>query len=214
MLAAAARAQSTGPATPPPQDVPTDAGSIILAKKMEAPPSALLPDPDAANNRVVSSKVAAALSEGMPKYSPPTPTPTPVPETEEQDMRDVDKPKNQIKRLPKYVVHESRPPIFQKDALLTDAGKVELYIKEHPGLRIGNLWGLNSSIALAMARDEQRLSAISDLQDTARAMARGGDADESKYIMQATQDAYIQNAPLWSWNGPGGNGGNSGGLGR
>ena len=198
------------PATPAAAPAP-DTSSVILASKPAPAPLPASDDADS-NTRSVSAKVAADLALGMPKYDPPKPTP--VPAADPQDLRDIDKPKNEIKRLPKYVVHEAKPPIFRQSELLTDAGKIDLGFKNHPGLRIGNIWGLNEGLAKAMLEDEDRLSAKDDLTDTAHAMARGGDPEESKYILQATQDAYMQNSPLWTWNGPGGNGGNSGGMGR
>ena len=217
MLAAAAAATAQTEESPPAQAAPgvtaktQDASSVVLAAKPDATPDAGLSDADG-RARSVSPQIAEALSLGMPKYAPPTPTPVPV--AEPQDLREVDKPKNEIKRLPKYVVHESKPPIFTQNSMLTEAGKIDLSLRNHPGLLIGNLFGLNSDFAKQMMQDEERLSAIDDLTDTARAMARGGDPAEAKYILQASQDAYMQNAPLWTWNGPGGNGGNSGGTSR
>lgn len=198
------------PATPAAAPAP-DTSSVILASKPAPAPLPASDDADS-NTRSVSAKVAADLALGMPKYDPPKPTP--VPAADPQDLRDIDKPKNEIKRLPKYVVHESKPPIFTQNSMLTEAGKIDLSLRNHPGLLIGNLFGLNSDFAKQMMQDEERLSAIDDLTDTARAMARGGDPAEAKYILQASQDAYMQNAPLWTWNGPGGNGGNSGGTSR
>src|SRR4051812_3031645 len=56
--------------------------------------------------RPISGEVAAALAAASPKYTPPAPKPEPKPEAEQVDMRDVDKPKNGIVRLPKYIVQE------------------------------------------------------------------------------------------------------------
>jgi hypothetical protein len=132
---------------------------------------------------------------------------------ESVDLRDVDKPKNQIPRLPKYVVRESRPLVFRNRDLYTTEGLVNLSFKNHPGLGFGNLFGLNSKIAYDMYMDEQRQANIDDLTDTAQAMARGGDKAESQYILPASQEAFMR--PIEeTWGGPGGNGGFSGGGGR
>jgi hypothetical protein len=190
-------AQEAAPAPTPARD----AQAVVLAPK--APPAADAPAASDGVTHSVSPGVSAALSF---KYSPPTPTPEPkeVPE---------DKPKNEIPRLPAYVVRESRPPIFTHRELLTNAGVVNLQFRRHPGLAIGNLFGLNDAVAEQMFYDDERQSSITDLVDTAYAMARGGDKDEAVYILQSTQDTYMRTPDL-SWNGPGGGGGFSGGGGK
>ncbi|HMD61791.1 MAG TPA: hypothetical protein VKG78_10180 [Opitutaceae bacterium] len=221
MAAAAPAAAQNGPSPTPapahsaPDSSPAagpdagDASSIVLADK--APTLAPL-QPDDGSGRSVSAKIAEDLASGMPRYNPPTPTPTPA--AEPLDMRDVDKPRNEIRRLPKYVVRESRPPVFRNRDLYTTEGLAGLGFKRHPGLGFpGNILGLNSEVAYQMYLDDERLANIEDLTDTARAMARGGDKAESEYILKASQETYIR--PIEeTWNGPGGGGGFSGGIGR
>jgi hypothetical protein len=108
----------------------------------------------------------------LPKYNPPT-SGSPV------DRRESDRPRNTIVRLPKnllppesitasaaadnhgqppegvvrlprYDVRERRLPKFKERELLTPTARVDLHLKRHPGLRIGNLFGLNRGIARAM----------------------------------------------------------------
>lgn len=166
-----------------------DASDIVLAPKRPdyVPKPAIDSDGVA---RSISPEVAAALSAGVPKYSPPTPTPDAS--VEAQDMRDIDKPKNEIPRLPKYVVHERRPPVFRDRDLFTDSGLLDLSFKSHPGLAIGNVLGLNEGPARQMMYDDMRLKNIEDLNETAYSMAQGGDPEEAKYILQATQDTYMR----------------------
>jgi hypothetical protein len=159
----------------------------------------------------VSSGVAEALSMDRPKYNPPTPTPVAVDVPE--DMRTVDKPKNDIPRLPSYIVRDSRPPVFRNRDLYTKDGLVSMSYKLHPGLGIGNLAGLNDNAAYAMFLDDERLANIADLTDTARSIAAGGDKAEGEYILQATQDTYMRPDPGFIWGGPGG-GANGGGGGK
>jgi hypothetical protein len=201
--AAATPPAAASPAAPAPAN---DASTLIMAPPpRDGGPAGRL-DSDG-ETRAVSPAVAAALAEGMPKYSPPTPTPTPAPE---QDLRDLDKPKNEIKRLPKYEVIEKRPPIFRPRDLYTHAGLVNLSFDNHPGLRFGNILGLNSDAAYQMYLDEQRLADIADLTDEARAMSRGGDKAESSYILQATQDTFMRTDDDWHISGLGTNGGAEG----
>jgi hypothetical protein len=208
--AAFALAQEAPPAASPATSPAAgrDAPSIVLAPKspdyVPAPPS----DSDGVT-RSVSPGIAAALSSQMPKYNPPTPTPVPI--VDDRDMRDIDKPKNDIPRLPKFVVHEQRPPIFTAAELLTPTGLINLSIKRHPGLAFGNILGLNDGVAADMYYADKRLIDMEDLADTAHAMARGGDTAEARYILQETKDTYMAPVIDDSWNGPGPGGGFSGG---
>lgn len=185
-----------------------DASTVVLspAREVPVPPPAVDSD---SSERAVSPRIADALASGIPKYSQPTPTPVVA---ENEDLRDVDKPKNQIPRLPQYVVHESRPAVFRNRDLYTQEGLVSLSYKYHPGLGFGNLLGLNDQPAYEMYLDDVRQADIADLTDTAHAVARGGDAAGSAYILQQTQDTFMRPADDWTWSGPGGglNGGGSG----
>lgn len=203
-------------ATPPPAVTEaSDASGILLApKSRDAMP---LPPVDSdGETRTVSSKVAAALSMGMPKFNPPTPTPTPV--AEPQDLRDIDKPRNEIHRLPKYVVREARPPIFRDRDLFTKEGMLSLTMKRHAGLMLGNIWGLNAnpkpgSPAYQMMVDDQRQDNIDDLNDTAHAISQG-DPDGASYILQQTQGTYMRGGGTWDWSATGPVGGILGGGGK
>src|SRR5208282_277198 len=166
-----------------------DARTAVLADHPAAP----VPPPSSGfyvPERAVSPAVAEALSLGMPKYNPPTPTP--VTTNEAQVMRDVDKPKNEIKRLPSYIVHDSRPRVFRDRDLYTKDGLVSLSYKLHPGLGLGNIAGLNDAPAYEIFLEDERLANIADLNDTARAIATGGDLAEGKYILEETQDTYMR----------------------
>src|SRR5579871_2852351 len=127
------------------------------------------------------------LQASMPKYDPPKPPPPPKPEDESKDMREIDKPKNHIIRMPKYVVHAEKPPIFREQDLYTADGLARLAMMRYAGLNVGPSASLNQGIAMEMYREDQRLKNISELNDTADAMKRGGDADESSFIRSAAQ---------------------------
>lgn len=222
MVAAAVAAGQTAdnPPSPAASSAPANSpasGGAAGAAQAAAPADqqgAPVPPPSASFNspeRSVSPEVAEALSLGMPKYNPPTPTPVAV--NEPADMRDVDKPKNEIKRLPSYIVHDSRPPVFRDRDLYTKDGLVSLSYKLHPGLRIGNIAGLNDATAYEVFLEDERLANIADLTDTARAIATGGDPAEGEYILQQTQDTYMRTDQGFNWSGPGG-GVNGGGGGK
>ena len=214
--AASAAAQQTAPApTPapaasePPAAPAVDASNVVLAPR--APALRRRSRPTKARAGRSRREIAADLASGMPKYAPPTPTPATT--AEPQDLRDIDKPRNEIRRLPKYVVRETRPPVFRDRDLYNTKGLVDLSFKSHPGLVVGNFLGLNSKRGLrdvpgrpAPARTSQ------DLTDTAHAMALGGDKAESDYILKESQETYMR--PIEeTWAGPGGGGGILGGRG-
>ncbi len=215
--AAAAAAQDAAPAQPagpgPAPAQASDARSVVLPPKQ---PDFMAPTPPPDSDgvmRSVSPGVAAALSMGAPRYSPPTPAPSPTPEVE--DMKDVDKPKNGIIRLPKYVVHESRPPIFRNRDLFTADGMLDLTLKRHGGLMFGNILGLNSlnkpgSPGYQMMVDDERKDNMDDLRDTAHAMAQGGDFAEGSYILQQSQSTYMRGGGDWDWSASGPVGGLTG----
>ena len=89
-----------------------------------------------------------------------------------------------------------------------------LSIRNHPGLLIGNLWGLNEGPAYEMYMDDQRLENMKDLSDTARAMAAGGDVTEGKYILEQSKDTYMRDVQGFDLVGSGGSGNNTGGGGK
>ncbi len=210
VAASVAGAQTVAP--PPAQTL----GTTPAAPPDNAPTQATAPVPTPAptpeySYKSVSSGVAEALSMDRPKFNPPTPTPAVV--NEPEDMRTVDKPKNDIPRLPSYIVRDTRPPVFRNRDLYTKEGLVSLSYKLHPGLGIGNLAGLNDNAAYQLFLDDERLANIADLNDTARSIAAGGDKAEGEYILQATQDTFMRPDPGFTWGGPGG-GANSGGGGK
>jgi hypothetical protein len=216
--AGVAGAQEKTPPEPVPGSAPAatapaapDTAAIVLAPPQRdySPPSHVDSDGEA---RTLSPGLAAALSYGMPKYTPPTPTPTQP--AEPIDMRDIDKPKNEIKRLPAYVVRETRPPVFRNRDLYSHDGLAGLAFKTHGGLVFGNILGLNSGPAYDMYLEDQRKADMEDLSDMAHAMSRGGDSAEGSYILQQSSDTYMRQGGTWDWSGQGIVGGNTGGGGK
>jgi hypothetical protein len=188
LTAAAASAAAQGAAPAPPA---ADTSSLILAPKPEAAPLASNAAPGAAY-RPASPAIAQDISSGLPGYSSPEFTLKPSPSAH------ADKPKNQIPRLSpevmsRYVVYGKRLPVFRTRDLYTEAGLVDLALKEHPGLHIGNFFNLNSKIAYATAMNEAMFADRQDLVDTTLAMAAGGDGEESAAMQQALIDESFEN---------------------
>ncbi len=146
--------------------------------------------------RAVSSEVAAIMATGLPKYNPP---PKPVVKAEEEvDSRDVDKPKNDIPRLPSVVVRGNRVPIFRERDLNTEKGLSQMAMRHYAGLNIPLIGFMNRPIALQMYRDEQRLSDIDELRKAASDAAMAGDTAGSDYIKRTGAESFVRRADFGS----------------
>jgi hypothetical protein len=181
--AAWATAQAVSPA---PSAQAADTANTILAEKPAAAPALDSgPKPD---SRPAPGSVAANIAAGLPAYAPVKSGAGPGDAA--ADLRDIDKPRNQIPRLPvqmmqRYVVRESRVPVFRPRDLYTKEGLIERSFKEHPGLRIGNFFNLNAKAAYEAIVNEQLFADRQELTDIAIAMAVGGDAEEAEAMQQA-----------------------------
>ena len=170
-----------------------------------AAPGSAAPSTDAVKraqdaNRSAAPDTAAIISAGLPKYAPPKPEPPPKPESELPDLRDIDKPKNEIIRLPKYVVRAAKPPIFREQDIYTAQGLADLAVKRYLSdfdrgvlnrLTVPLFGVTPEERALAQYQEDLRLKNIADLNATANAMSRGGDSAEGAYIKRETQDTYM-----------------------
>lgn len=70
---------------------------------------------------------------------------------------DTDSAPNGVVRLPRYDVLSRRLPNFKERELLSPSARVDLHFKRHPGLRIGNLFGLNRGIARVMIAEQDEI---------------------------------------------------------
>jgi hypothetical protein len=110
----------------------------------------------AAEVRAISPTAAEKLAAAAPKYFPPPIGPKAV--EPGADLREVDKPRNGIIRLPSYLVQEEKLPALKPRDMLTPQGGLDLAYRRHPGLRFGNFWIFrNDGIALFMLEEEMRL---------------------------------------------------------
>lgn len=134
-----------------PEETPlTGSPPALAAQPANQDPAAA---PASSADHTLSHATSARVVSGLPKYSPPKAN------SEEgeaaSDLRETDKPKNAIIRLPRYHVRERKIPEFKNRELLTPEGKLDLAFKRRPGLKIGNLFGLNRGPALAMLAEDE-----------------------------------------------------------
>lgn len=177
------------PATSPAQTPTT------LPLSTDDPVSAPPPPPAAhKRERAISSEVAASLAAAMPKYNPPKPAPPPKPIEEQPDLRETDKPKNGIVRLPNYVVREAKPPVFRERDINTQQGLVNIarkrYVSEtFKALNFSDVplfSGLTDKQAMAMYAEDERLKNITELNDAA-GMVSARDKAQGAYIKRDIQ---------------------------
>jgi hypothetical protein len=161
-------------------------------------------------NRAISSDVAAALAAAAPKYTPPPPPPPPKPEAEQVDMREIDKPKNTIVRLPKYIVQEPKPPVFTERSIHTEKGLTDIAMRRYisDADRALNRWTLplfgtsKESRAMAMYAEDERLRNMTNLEETAIAASKS-DSAAGTYIRKEAQKTFLRSSDFgWSSGEP------------
>ena len=176
--------------------------SPVLAPPAEKPARPSAPK----RTRAISPEAAAALSAFSPKYEPLPPKPEPKPEAEPADLREIDKPKNGIVRLPKYIVQEAKPPVFRERDIYTQKGLTDVamhrYISDAD--RAMNLFTLplvgtsTEKRAMAMYAEDERLRNMSDLRDAASAAAKF-DPAAGDYIRKESQTTFLRSSDFgWS----------------
>jgi hypothetical protein len=187
-LASAGRAQIPVASSADPASSPV----LEAAKPASTAPVANAPA-SIQHERLMSDKVAATLASSLPKYQPPKAAGANT-DAESPDLREIDKPKNGIIRLPKFTVQkpkEPRPPVFRERELLTQKGLMALVMKRYPGLRLGNLFGLNEGIALLMYEEQVRLDDLAEFADQAGNARNAGDLAAANAILsERTRIAY------------------------
>jgi hypothetical protein len=194
--------------TPPPTKSGAAAAntpSPAPAKPTAAPKLADQPrDPE----QGFSSGVSAAISAGMPKYSPPPKAPEPKPEEELPDLRDIDKPKNQIIRLPQVVVREPKNPILRERDIATKEGLAAIAMKRYildsdRALNSGSipLFGTsNEKRALAMYAEDERLKNMADLNEAA-GLVSATDKAAGAYVKREARNTYMRTGDF-GWRSP------------
>jgi hypothetical protein len=143
---------------------------------------------------------AALIIAGLPKYDPPKPVPA-KPADQDVDLRDVDKPQNEIVRLPAYYVRTARQAVLKEPDMVSQTGMADIGMKNYPGLALTPFsWlnAMNRGIAKEMYLEDRRLQNISDLNESAISIGRGGDSAESEFIKKESQDTFLR--PI-DWGG-------------
>jgi hypothetical protein len=115
-----------------------------------------------------SPDLTAKITSAVPKFYPGSFAEVPKPEepAEPADLRETDKPRNTIIRLPQHVVTQKKEPAFKERELLTPKGKLDLAYKRQPGLGFGSLgFFSNDGIARFMLEEELTLERKAEYAD-------------------------------------------------
>jgi len=148
-----------------------------------------------AKKRVISNDLSKSLSEGI-KYNPP---PAPKPEEEQVDMREVDKPRNQIIRLPKYVVEAQRPPVFNDRNLYSKEMLRRLAYQRYTSAFSRNFLNRyhvlgNGDVAYAMMQYEadERKQNMAEMEDKVSMYRTSGDDSEASKQKNDNQNTFMR----------------------
>ena len=123
--------------------------------------------------RRVSSETTARLAANSPKYDPPPALATKPAEL--VDLREVDRPRNEIIRLAPVLVLAPKPPVFKDREILTPKAKLDRMFKKRPGLLVGNFFGLNLGVAAGMIAEEERLERMEEFSELVGILELSGD---------------------------------------
>jgi hypothetical protein len=150
--------------------------------------------------RAISSDLSKALSAGI-KYQPPPP---PKPEAEQVDLREVDKPRNGIIRLPKYVVEGQRPPVFNDRNLYSkemlrrlayqrymSAFSRNVLNKYRLPINFGNTL-TPEAYAMMQYEAEERLRNIAEMEDKMSMYRVSGDDASADKLKDDTQRSFMR----------------------
>jgi hypothetical protein len=116
------------------------------------------------------------------------------------DLRDITgAPRAPAQTMPTYSVSGAKVPVFRQRDVYSTAGMEYLSFKRHPGLLVGNQFGLNADAAHEMFLEDDWRATKSDYRNMAQAMVLGGDRGEARMILKdvdAADESVRQDAEL------------------
>ena len=187
-------------------------GTVVFAAEPPASSPATATATPAPPPRAISSAMADTLKAALPKSAFIKPAEKKS-ETELPDLRETDKPKNDIVRLPKYVVREEKPPVFTDRELWgNDAFARQLARRYYPEWYLAfnkvAMWTplrffMMSAAGSAMARyeEEERLRKMADFADLTNMVMRSNPGEGAKVKYQV-QGLFMRTSDF-GWQGGG-----------
>lgn len=182
------RAEDRAPVPSPGESATVPTLPAAVEVTTPASPELVKPTP---RPRAISPAAAAQLAVAAPKYEPPPPAPTG--ETS-PDLREIDRPRNTIIRLPNYLVQEEKVIVPTEREVMTPQARLSLALKKYPGLRLGSFWIFrNDGIALAMLAEEERLEQKRAFEDLVQLMQVSDPAAKAT-AKRSVEQAFMREA--------------------
>jgi hypothetical protein len=94
--------------------------------------------------------------------------------------------------MPPYTVLEPGAQGFRARDLYTRDGMIDQSFRHHPGLLVGNPFGLNRSAAYEQFMADDWRATKGDYEDMAHAMSQGGDPREGRLIVDEVNDEDVR----------------------
>jgi hypothetical protein len=178
-----------------PSVVAAQTAAPVEQSSTATPSSADTSTPQQKKERAISGDLSKALSSGI-KFNPPPP---PKPAEADVDLREIDKPRNGIIRLPKYVVEGQRPPIFNDRNLYSKEMLRRLAYQRYMSsfskdfLNRYHFLG-NGDIAYAMMQyeAEERKRNMAEMDDKVSLYRATGDTTEADQLKDDTQRTFMR----------------------
>lgn len=141
--------------------------------------------------RVLSSESSNALAARV-KYEPPPPEPAvPVPPPEE------DLPRNEIIRLPKYVVEGERPPVFNERSLYSKEQMEKLaaqrYLSDlHRNLNRYRIGREDEKFAMMSYFEQERLRNMAATEGYVALYRAAGDTAKAEEVKEEAYSTFVR----------------------
>jgi hypothetical protein len=170
--------------------LPVLAQNPAPAASTEAP----APAAEKKRNRAISGETSSLLSAGY-KYSPPKPEEPSVDEDELIDKRDIDKPRNEIIRLPQYMVEGVRPAVFAERNLYTKQDFSTLLMQRYLGKNGLNKYQLGKTgqaYAAQMYWDDERLKNMVEGDRQVSLYRVAGDEEKAAKVEEQNRSMFLR----------------------
>ena len=164
----------------------------VFAQPVSPPPAnGAAPAEAPKKDRVLSSGASDALAARV-KYEPLPPEPAvPIPPPEE------DKPRNEIIRLPKYVVEGDRPPVFNERSLYSKEQLQKLaaqrYLSEfHRNLNRYRIGREDEKFAMMSYFEQERLRNMAATEGYVALYRAAGDEAKAEQVKEEAYSTFVR----------------------
>lgn len=140
-----------------------------------------------------SPEIVQAVAAKLPKYDP---TAAEKSSSDEAALNEAYESAG-VLYLPKVTVRKDRLSTPSDFEFLTPKGRMELAFKKYPGVRIGNILGLNDGYAAAMQAEDREVARKESVKETVE-RTRTDNGPESRRIDQLLKAALARPSMFWA----------------